>query len=142
MATYARVYNRFKYDVMNGVHDLNSAADYEALLVSGHTFNADNDYVSDVSGDECAGTGYARKNLSTKALTLDDTNDRAIWKFDDLTWTGADWGTFDAMIVYLNDGIGDASSPLIAYYYFGTVTTDGNDETIAIDTTEGALQLI
>lgn len=110
------VYNRAKALLMNGGLDLDSD-DIRVLLVKGtYTFDPDHNVVDDVSADEVVdvggGTPYVRKALTTESVTEDDSNDRAVFDADDVTWLNADFGTPDAAIIYkfVSD---DSDSPLI-----------------------------
>ena len=89
-----------------------ASADVRVLLVSSsYTFSSDHNFVSDIT-NELSGTGYARKVLASKVVAEDDTNDRATFDADDLVWTGANFGTPDAAIVYVHNAA-DAAAELI-----------------------------
>lgn len=66
------------------------------LLTSSYTPNKDSDqYWSDISENEFSGGSYSAGgvSLTTKAVTQDNTNDRAILDSDDVQFTGIT-GTF------------------------------------------------
>lgn len=138
---YGRIFNRAKYRLLRGEEHLHSDT-YKALLVgTGYAFDADQDYVADVAAQELSGTGYVRKTLGSLTVTLDDTNDRAVWGAASVTWTGINAGTILGVVVYRHV-TSDADSPLVAYYENGPIVTDGNDEAFNIDSTEGLVQFL
>lgn len=136
-------YNRGKKKFIDG--GLNFAtADLRVLLVtSGYTFNADHNFVSDLTpgSNELSGTGYARKTLASKATTQDDTNDRAEGDCDDIAYTAINAGTAAAAILFVQV-TNDADSYLVGKYDTGgfPLVTNGGDATIAINA-EGFLQI-
>lgn len=106
----------------------------EVMLVDNtYTFNPDHAYVSDITG-EISGTGYSRKALTNKTVTVDNTNDKAILDCDDITFTGINAGTVNAMIVY-KKVTNDTDSILIGYWDSGNFpfTTNGGDVVLVID---------
>jgi len=149
---YGSLYNTFKLGLCNGVHDLDSANTYKAMLVgTGYIFNEEDDFLDDISGNEISGTGYAdgfagagRKTLSSKTLTLDTVNNRVVWTFDDLTWSAIDAGVFNAMVIFYQPaGASDDGDNIpVSYHYFGSITTDGSDETLVVDADEGGIQVL
>lgn len=111
------VYNRAKALLMNGGLDLDND-DIRVLLVDNtYSFDPDHNVVADVAASEVTdvggGTPYARKALTTETVTEDDANDRANFDADDPVWSGADFGTPDAIIVF-KFVTNDADSPVIA----------------------------
>ena len=131
----ASVYNIAKGRTMDGQIDLDTG-DIRVLLVkSGYTFNADHDYVADLTpaSNEISGTGYVRKALASKTVTVDDTNNRAAFDAADLVWTGLDTATVGiaAAVVY-QLVTNDADSPLIAYIDLTpAIAGNGGDFTVA-----------
>jgi hypothetical protein len=96
-------------------NDWEGAAVIRAMITTGtYTPNADHNFVSDVT-NEITNAGYARRTVSTKTVTEDDTNDRA--KVD-----AADITTFTAL------GAGDLPKYVILY-----VQTGGSDATPSDD---------
>lgn len=107
----SQVYNRGLQLILGGL-DL-SSSDVRVLLVgTGYTYDPDHNFVSDLTS-ELSGTGYVRKALTGLTVTEDDTNDRGQFTANNLTWTGANFGTVDAAILYLEDTT-DAARQLIA----------------------------
>jgi hypothetical protein len=93
------------------------------LLVNGYTFSQAHQYVSDID-HETTGTGYVRKTLAGKTVTIDTTNNRATFNAADVTW---DLATFsaDGAIIYIDNG-SDATSTLITYLDFGIIKSSNN----------------
>jgi hypothetical protein len=106
----------------------------KALIVdSGYTFDKSDEFVSDLSADEvtnAVGTGYARKTLTNKTVTL--ATDVVTLDADDLLYTAVQTNeTWDALIVYA-EGSSDASSPLLAYLNIDNLVTNGSDASITL----------
>lgn len=146
-------YNRFKLGLLQADYgDMEGAGTYKAMLVgTGYTFDPDDSTVDDVSGEEINGTGYddgfagtGRQELTTKSATQDDTNDRAIYKFDDLAWTGLDAGTYRYVVLMYEPAgaTADTDCLLITCHDLGARATDGSDETITINATDGAIEVL
>jgi hypothetical protein len=128
MAT-TTVYNKYKAQALNGLINLTTDTIKVLLVSSSYTVNADHHFVADVVAAELAGTGYARKTLASPTVTEDDTNDLAFFDAADVVWTGANFGTVDAAIVY-KLVTNDADSPLIACINLTPhVVTNGGDFT-------------
>jgi hypothetical protein len=105
-----------------------------ALIVdSGHSFDITDVFVSAVVADEvtnATGTGYVRKNLSGKTVTVDQANDRVVFDASDVTYTAVETNeTWDAVILYLDTG-SDATSRLICYVEIDALVTNGSDATV------------
>jgi hypothetical protein len=106
----------------------------KALIVdSGYTFDKADEFVSDLSADEvtnAVGTGYARKTLTNKTVTL--ATDIVTLDADDLLYTAVQTNeTWDALIVYA-EGTADANSPLLAYLNIDNLVTNGSDASITL----------
>jgi hypothetical protein len=102
-----------------------------ALVVdSGYTFDITEEFVSDVAGDEvtnATGTGYVRKTLTGKTVTVDQVNDRVVFDASDVTYTAVETNeTWDAVILFLDTGT-DATSPLLCYVEIDALVTNGSD---------------
>lgn len=123
------VYNGGKAGTADGSINL-GADDMRVLLVNAsYTPNPDHKFVSSIT-NELSGTGYSRKALTTETVTQDDTNDRAAFSADNLTWTGANFGTPRYAIVYKFNA-SDASARLFCWIDLGgTTVTNGGDYTI------------
>lgn len=136
-------YNIAKKKFLDGALSF-ASADLRVLLVtSGYTFNADHDFIADLTpgSNELSGTGYARKTLAGKATTTDDTNDRAEGDCDDIAYTAINAGTAAMMILYVQV-TNDADSYLVGKFDTGgfPLITNGGDATVQINA-EGLLQM-
>lgn len=125
----SQVYNRGLQLILGGL-DL-ATADVRVLLVSSaYTYDADHNFVSDIT-NELSGTGYLRKALTGEVVAEDDTNDRGTFDADDVVWTGADFGTPAAAILYLEAG-SDATRELITRIALSpSITTNTGSFTVA-----------
>lgn len=94
------IYNRFKANLMNKEVDLEADTIKVALLDNSHSFNADNNTWSDVSANEISGTGYTAggEELTNKSVTQDDTNDKAVFDADDVSWSSATFTAYHAVL--------------------------------------------
>lgn len=141
------IYNNFKKLLFDGSVDLENDTIEVALIDDSISYSPDIDeevYVEDVLDDvvasECSGTGYTRQTLDmTTSMDLGD--DEAVADADDLTYTGADFGTIQSMLVF-KTVTDDTDSPLIAHITSDEfpLTTNGGDVTIEWDA-EGVLNL-
>ena len=138
------VYNKAKEMLLNGQLNLLNDTIKVMLVDSSYTPNPDDDYVgtSGAATAEVSGTGYVgghggagRKVLTNKVVVEDDTNDRAYFDADDVTWTSIDVGSIQAAILIKEGAVDDSTSLLIAYIDQGgfPVTTNGGDLTIQWD---------
>ena len=112
------IYNRYKANLMNKVVDMEADTIKCALLSSSHSFNADNNTWSDISANEVSGTGYTAggASLTTPAVTQDDTNDKAVFDADDVSWSNS---TITAHFAVLYDDT-LTNDDLIACFDFGS----------------------
>lgn len=97
-----------------------------------YSFDVDNhDFVSDITSaaTEMSGTGYSRQTLQNVSITVDDTDDEGVLDADDVTISGLDAGTIQAVVVYEQVG--------------GDDTTPGDDRVLAVhdDATVGDLPI-
>jgi hypothetical protein len=113
------------------------------LLKNTYTPNKDHDAVSDINAHECDATGYTggfngagRKTLSSPAVTLDDTNDRAVLgSADPGTWTSIGGATNNTLRygAPIKEITSDALSIVLAVLDMGSdKTTNGGDLTVQI----------
>lgn len=131
------IYNDFKEQVMSGTFNLAASGDtLKMILVSGHTPDIDtHDGYSDVSGDEySAGSGYTvgGETLGSQTVTQDNTNDRAAFDANDVTWSslGALSPATPSDAILYDDTPTSPADPLIAYWELGTTATNGGDYTL------------
>lgn len=101
---------------MKKLIDLSADTIKVLLLTSSHSFNADHNVKADIDANEISGTGYTAggSTLTGQAVTQDDTNDRAAFDADDVSWSSA---TFTARHAALNDVT--ASNNLLCSIDFG-----------------------
>jgi len=151
--------NNFKEELMEAQFDfLNDTL--KVALVSDNTaysFSPDTDtFVGDVldggtTAQEFQGTGYSRQTLSNVTVTQDDTDDEGVADADDVTFTGLDGDTIQAVLVYKEVG-GDETTPgddpIIAVFDDDSagsladlpLTTNGGDVTLAFSS-EGIVNI-
>lgn len=99
-----------------------------ALVLSGYSPNIDtHDYFNDIT-NEASGAGYTAGGitLSSTTVILDTTDDEAAFDAADITWSTSTI-TARGAVLYRNTG-NSATSPLIAYFDFGSdqVSSAGN----------------
>lgn len=109
----------------------------EVLLIDDsveYSFDPDTDeFVSQIlsSGTgtavEMSGTGYSRQALTTKATSVDATNDEAAWDADDTIFSSIDAGTIQAIVVYEVGPTDDTDSPVLAVFTDDTSGTQVSD---------------
>ncbi len=117
-------YNTFKRKLLEGGINFNSDDIKVALLSSTYTPNIDTqEFFSSISANELStGGGYTAggQSLSGKTVTADNTDDEGVFDANDLVWT-ADASGFVCRyaVMYKNTGT-PSTSPLIAYWDFGS----------------------
>jgi hypothetical protein len=96
------------------------------LVTAAYVPSPDHDFVSSASAYELSGTGYVdgfngsgRKVLAYTSSTpdevlVDDTNDYAALRADNVVWSAIDAGTAQAALL-IKEETSDSDSPLIAY---------------------------
>lgn len=114
------LYNNGKKKLMDGSIDLDTDTIKVAFTTSSYTPNIDShDFFDDIT-NEVSGTGYSAGGytLSNKSVTVDTTNDRAVFDADDISSSNTTI-TFRYGIIYKSTGTA-GTSPLIAVLDFGT----------------------
>lgn len=121
------VYNKGKYKIFDA--GLPGAGTLTVLLVtSSYTFDADHNFVSDVSANEISVSGYSRQSLGTPTKTEDDTNDFAYLDGDDTTFASLAAGqTVGGAILFIDLGGADSANPIISFYDLTNTATNGGD---------------
>ncbi len=132
------LYNRGKLILTDGTVDWDGATDVDALLVDNtYTFDADQNFVSSVSGDELSTDNYARASLASRTQTQDDTGDRIIFDAADLTFSSlgpATAGpTIGGLVVFDNTAGSDAARELIAFIPLTAQQVNGSDYVLTWD---------
>lgn len=114
--------------IMDGTVDLLTTPIVAHLVDALYTFNASDQFVSDLGMGELSGTGYARKVLTGKNVTSTTSPVRGIFGAADITWAGINAGTATALVLSADVGL-DSVCPLIAYIDSGgfPITTNGGD---------------
>ena len=113
------LYNTAKGKLGDGSIDWNTDTIKMALVTSSYTPNIDSDdFWNDVSANEVAASGsYSAGGVTlTASVTIDNTNDRAVYDASDVVVTGFT-GTFRYGVVYKSTGVA-STSPLICYVDF------------------------
>lgn len=107
----ANMYNRGKVKLGDGTIDWDTTAVKVMLVTSTYVFNADHNTRSQVT-NEITNGGYTSGGsaLAGRAVSQDDTNDRAVYDATDLTFASL--------------AAGDQPSAAIAYQDTGNATTD------------------
>jgi hypothetical protein len=123
------IYNSAKLKLLSGNINLGTDTINVALCTSSYTPNIDTQtYYSDITNELPTAGGYTvgGATLTGETVTQDNTNNRAIFAGNNVSWTNA---TFTARyaVLYKNTGTG-TTSPLIAYIDFGI------DKTFAAET--------
>lgn len=111
------VYNRYKANLLNKEIDMEADTIKVILLDNSHTFDADNNELTDVNTNEISGTGYTTGGeiIANITVTQDDTNDKAYFDGDNTAWSTATFSAYHA-VIYDDTISGD---PLIASIDFG-----------------------
>lgn len=129
------MYNYTKVFTLNGSIDWDTDTIHAILVTSTYTPNIDtHDYRNDIT-NEVTGTGYTAggQALVSKTVTIDTTNDRAVFDSNDPQWTTA---TITARAVILAKTRGGASSAdeLGGYWDFGSdITSTAGTFTVAVN---------
>lgn len=146
------IYTKFFEQMANGGLDFDAAGTVvrAALERSTSTYspNKDHDFVGDMTGlVEISVASYARQTLGSKAVNIDDANDRVELDFADIAFGNLETGQIArALFVYRQTGGSDATpadDDLIAYVDTATglpATLGGGAFNVTIDS-EGFIQL-
>jgi hypothetical protein len=125
------IYNELKKLVLNGGIDFDGHDIRVALLMTNTTADTQNDGIDTINDfttlDEFNGSGYVRKALTNETVTKDDTNDRAAFSADNVTWTTLGAGTRSVAGALIHRHVtNDTDSIPLAWIEF-SATPDGND---------------
>lgn len=146
------VYNKAAEEIANGTIDLLGDT-IKAMLVTSTYTPARTHLVVDAGGAsdpvdaELSVSGYTggyggsgRKSLASKAVTLDQGNNRAEFSAANLTWSTLASGATIAGMLLVKEGVSDdTTSRLIAYLDVTDTPTNGGDVAFTFDA-EGILQ--
>jgi len=115
------MYNAGKVAIFNGAVDLDTDTFYAMLVTSSYTADVDNhDFRNDVT-NEVSGTGYTAggKEITNPTVTQDDSNNRAVFDGDNLTWATSTI-TARGAVIYKRRGGAASADELICYIDFGS----------------------
>jgi hypothetical protein len=119
------------------------------LVDPSYTFARTHNTVADASGDEAAGTGYARKAVASAQRTTneDDAGSAANLRITDGTvaWSSINAGTLLEVVLFFVTGTGlaDNTNNLLGHVDTGTnipINTNGGDVTLNFST-DGAVKM-
>lgn len=123
------IYNSFKRDGWNGSVDLDTDSVKAMLLTNAYTPDQDAHTKRSDLTNEVVGTGYTAGGvaLTTKAVTVDNTDNEGVFDADDAVWATA---TITARYLALYKARGGAASAdeLIALWDFGLDISSTNAE--------------
>ncbi|MFZ9394214.1 MAG: hypothetical protein ACO277_08180 [Ilumatobacteraceae bacterium] len=146
------VYNKAAQEMADGTIDLLTDT-IKTMLVTSQYSAARTDLVVDNGGAndpvdaEINVTGYTRgwngagrKTLASKAVVVDQANNRAEFSAGNLTWTSLGTGATIAAMVLIKEGVSnDTTSRLIAYLDVTDTPTNGGNIAFTFDA-EGVIQ--
>lgn len=138
----SQVYGIFVRDLMKGDNavDFDTATLKIALCDSSYTPDVDaHDFYNDLTNELANGDGYTTggATLGSGAVTYDSANNRAEYDCADVSWSFTATKAPKWAVLYKDTGDG-STSPLIAYWDCGTVSTD-TTFTLTVNT-EGLVQ--
>lgn len=137
-------YNDLKEQLFKKVHDFINDV-IGVTLHTSYTPNIDTHQVwADVSATEygtASGYTVGGKTLANKSVTQDNTNDRALFDADDVTWTslGPLSPATPSHGIITNTTPASPLKPLIAYVLLGTKATNGGNYTLQWSSSPSAI---
>lgn len=134
----SNIYTTGLLNLANG--NVDYLTDNIAILLTDNTyaFNVAHEYVSDVSASEVSGTGYSRKAISSKTITL--TGNVVTFDCGDISYTAMSTSEDLASAIFYKETGTDNTSPLVAHIDFEDISTSNSDINI-ITSAEGIFQL-
>jgi len=99
------------------------------LVDASYTESKAHTFVSSVVANELSGTGYSRKTLAGKSVTIDVGNSRVSFDATDPVWTGLNAGTIGGAVLF-KQVTNDADSPVICFLDPTNLVTNGSDVTL------------
>lgn len=120
----SNLYNKGLLKLLDGTIDY--LTDNIGLLIVDNTyaFSVDHEYVSNISG-EVSGTGYERKFLPSKTVTL--SSNSVTFDCGTIEYTTVDTANVLSSAIVYADGATDADRSLIAHIEFADLTTSNTD---------------
>lgn len=132
----SNIYNTGLLKLLNGTIDYLNDNVAILLVSNNYVFDATHEFVSNIS-DEISGSGYARKSLTSKTITLNATTNTVTFDCGAITYTALDSANvLAAAIIYDEAGV-DSASSLIANIDFENLTTSNAD--VNIETSSAGL---
>lgn len=111
-----------------------------SLHTSSYTPDPDaHDFFNDTN-NEVSGGGYSRQTLTTSAPSLDTTTNTIALKASATTFSSLT-ATFRYAVVWKDTG-STATSPLLGYVDFGTLSVPGTNFVITWNSTDGVLKAV
>lgn len=139
------IYNSFKGHLLSGNINLASDGIYCMLMKSTYTPNQDSHVkYTDISGYEHTGNGVyftGGKALSSKTITVDNTNDWAYFTANNLTWASTTISASGAVLYASGAGYGGVTHPLIGYIDFGTTLSSSNGDYTITWSAQGIIRI-
>lgn len=122
----SNLYNKGVLKLLDGTIDYLTDNIAILLVNNTYTFDRTHEFVSNISG-EVSGTGYARKVVPSKTVSLNTATNTVIFDCGTIEYTAVDVSdTLSSAIVYA-DGSTDADRALIANIEFGDLATSNAD---------------
>ena len=132
MATSA--YRTGLRQLLSGATSFESSRIGVMLLDPGYTFNANSEFVSNISTDEVEGTGYFRKMLEGRSVEVDGSN--IVFKADDVRWSYIETNGNVGSAVLFAQGINDETSALLLHHDLPETETVGSDLVVKFENGE------
>lgn len=135
-------YNTGLRDIVDGSSRWDGTPDLRVMLLdSSHSFDADNDFVSDIVANEISNPGYIRTALAGENVVVDDANDEIQLDATDTTFISLGAGTTPAFaVVFRNTGADGTSQLLTTNQLTSPPVPDGSDYEIQWNA-EGVLEI-
>jgi len=136
------IYNSAKRFLINGTINLASDTIKVMLVTVSYTPNIDTHTVRSDVTNEVSGTGYTAggATLSTKTVTVDNTNDRAVFDAHDVTWASSTI-TARGAVLYKSRGGAASADELICYFDFGSDKVSSSGDFVISWSSNGILTL-
>jgi hypothetical protein len=121
--------------ILDGTIDLDTAVLKIMLLKSTYTYDPDHAAVSSLTeitgvANYTGGFGGAGRKTATVAISLDNTNNKVIVTFTDLTWTALGTGDTIGGAALVREITNDAGSIPVVFFDFTDIPTNGGDVTL------------
>lgn len=134
--------------ILDGSIDLNDDDIRCALLMTNTTADTEIDSITSISSyttlDECDATGYSRQALTSEAVNTDNTNDRAEFDADDVSFTGLSGDAtrdIQGALIYKHvDGTNANDAPIAFIDFTSDIPSTATQIDVPWDS-EGILQL-